>query len=174
MLTRPQIIIAAVLATGALLLASQVRPGRSVSQPPTADLSTPERALKSYWTLREWVRRTQGAESASPSTPVTMAEVMSAVTSPSMRDSYLTRPGVSDPLGWSLDKIEQTNDTQAIATARVRNLARNPAVVTPTPIELFEPSQDNQIQYVLNREGAAWRVTEVWRVDAGGKRTRIR
>jgi hypothetical protein len=174
MLTRPQIIIAAVLATGALLLASQFRPGRSVSQPPAADLSTPERALKSYWTLREWVRRTQSADPKSAATPLTMAEAMSAVTSPSMRDSFLTRPGAVDPLGWSLERIDQVSEQRAVATARIRNLARNPALVTPTPIELFEPNLDNQIEYVLHKDGAAWKVTEVWRVDAQGKRNRVR
>ncbi len=174
MLTRSQVVIAAVLATGALLLASQVGPSRKSSQPPAADLSTPERALKSYWTLREWLRRANSADPKPANPPLTAVEVMSAVTAGGARDSYVNRPGVLDPLGWTLERIDQVSDTQALATARIRNLAQNPAAVTPTPIELFEPAKGNQMQYVLNKEGSVWKVSEVWRVDAAGVRTRAR
>ncbi len=174
MLTRSQTVVVAVLAAGVILLVSQFRPGRNASQPPAADLSTPERALKSYWTLREWVRRNRAAEPNAADTSPTVAQVMSAVTAGTTRESFVSRPGALDPLGWTLERVDLVTDTQAVATARIRNLARNPATVTPTPIELFEPTSGNQLQYVLYKDGAVWKVAEVWRVDSNGRREKVR
>lgn len=173
---RPVIVLALV---GLLLtLGFSLRFGRNSSQPPAADLSSPERALKSYWSLRQWASRHQLGEqapkAAAAATSLTLAEVMSAVTAGGTRDSFQTRPGTQDPLEWSLLRIEQTSDTQAVATARIRNRARDPMVVTPTPIELFSPATGTELRYVLLKDASGWRVAEVWRLDAEDKRVRER
>lgn len=173
MLTRPQWgVIAAGLLTVVLVLF--IFAGRSrVPTPPALNLSSPESSVKSYWTLREWLRRQVEPGKAANGAQPNIAEVMSAVTAGGARESFESRPGMRDPLAWSLKRIDQTADDRAVAVATIRNLSHEPATITPTPIELFQADTSTEFHYVLSRQGDGWRVVEVWRVD-GEKRQRVR
>lgn len=173
MISRQQSLIWVVIAAVVLLFLTQVRLGDQRSGPPSADLSSPERAIKSYWTLREWSRR-QAAPLDTPHAAPSLAEVMSAVTAGSARDSYQTRPGGRDQLEWSLLEIQQTGPDEAVAVARVRRAGQESGVLTPTPIELFQSGQATQLRYSLIRDAQGWKVTEVWRLEPEGRRVQIR
>lgn len=174
MSTRPQWGTFAGLTIAAIALWFLLVNARPHARPPTADLSSPESTVKSYWTLRAWTQRNAPGDRQAPTGKPSAAEVMSAVTAGGARDSYTTRSGTRDPLEWSLKRIELTGEQTAVATARARNLSREPRWVTPTPIELFEADARAEFQYLLVREPGGWKVSEVWRVDGSGKRNRVR
>lgn len=160
----------------AVLLAS-VRPSRTPSSPsalPSADLSSPEQALKSYWRVRDWLRRYQAGEVSYAGPQIDADELMRHVTSGSAQGSFGKRPVTNARLSWSNEGIERPSDTKAIAMVRIRNLDQDPSTLTPTPLELFDRYEAGLYRYVLANEANQWKVAEVWRVDAKGVAHRLR
>ncbi len=141
-------------------------------RPPVVDASAPEAAIRSYWDLRDWIRRTAcdapGAECPVPS------RVLASVVAGEALASFETRPGTRDPLAWSLLRVERVSDTQVNAFARVRRLDGDLSVITPAPIELFRSDPQTEFRYALARDDQGWKVREVWRNDPSGAQARVR
>jgi hypothetical protein len=173
---RLQIALIALLVGTLALLAGQMRSGSGRKPMPAADLSSPESALLSYWSRREWVRRKGLDENPPKNSAPGVAEVMHPVTAGSTRASFLsaTPPVTSDPLARSLLRVDQASATHAVAVAKVRNLLRDPLELTPTPIELLRDEPGTEVQYTLSKDAEGWKVSEVWRVAADGSRHRVR
>ncbi len=142
---------------------------------PAVDASTPEKALKSYWTLRDWMRRTRdGGDGHRRGPDLDPTVVLAPVAGDGALSSFEDRPGTREPLAWSLLRIEPVDETTAHAYARIRNLANDVSSINVTPVELFDTDERTEFRYLMKREGDSWKVMEVWRNDRAGKTTRIR
>lgn len=158
---------------GVLVAVGPRRP--SLSGQPGADLSSPEQALKSYWKVHDWMRRSQSGEVKPGEPRIDPDELLRQVTSTSVHSSFGQRPMSTARLAWSIESIETPSTGRAIALVRIRNLDRNPAVITPTPVELFDRSESAGLyRYVMSYQDQQWKIVEVWRLEGDGAARRLR
>jgi hypothetical protein len=176
MVIRPKWLLAGVLALLALAVLVTATPRRpTAAGVPSADLSSPEQALKSYWLVQDWLRRYRSGEVKHDGPQIDADELLRQVTAGSALSSFDQRPVTTARLAWSLETIEHASEHKAIALVRIRNLDRNPSALTPTPVELFQRNEEAGLyRYILTHEAKQWKVAEVWRVETDGTAKRLR
>lgn len=142
--------------------------GERLPARPRADLSTPEAALKSYWSMLDWLRLRQRIEDIrdeSAEGRVKTGEVMASVSGGDALASFAEAPRRDLRLERTIVSVNRTDDTHAEAIARIRTISADVTAFTPTPIELFESAPGGEFRYQLERDSNGWKVTEVWRLD---------
>ena len=150
---------------------------QQVPPQPATDISTPERAINSYWALRDWLQTKEEIEwkrSRQRADASKVGEAMAQVTSGATLSSFKDKPPPGDQYERTLSKVTYENDTRANVLARIRVISRGASGITPTPIELFQSEVAGEIRYVLEKDQQGWKVVEVWRDDEPGGRRRIR
>jgi hypothetical protein len=152
-------------------------PNAKVPTRPAADLGTPESAVKSYWRMLDWLRLRQRIEDireAASEGRVKSADVMSSVSKGDALASFAKAPRSDLRLERTIVSVHTEGENRAVVIARIRSLSTEATAFTPTPIELFEVAPGGEFRYLLEREGASWKIVEVWRLGEPGGPQRIR
>ncbi|HVL59019.1 MAG TPA: hypothetical protein VM491_21170 [Burkholderiaceae bacterium] len=149
---------------------------RTGAEAPRVDISTPQQAVESYWLLLDWYRTRATAAQRRPQqnpVPPQLPQLMAAVATGEALASFAERTATTDRLERRLETVAEQSESQAVVTARVKNLTTDPATVLPTPVELFDDAA-GRLRYVLRKEADGWKVAEVWRTDEPDGPRRVR
>lgn len=141
----------------------------SIPERPKVDLTTPDRALKSYWQQREWARGVDEHldiefKKAHANRPEYATVIASVATGDVLADAKRT---LSPRARYErdIDSIKQETDSRAVALVRIRNTTVVPEGAKATAREFRRRETGTMFRYVLEKEGADWKVAEVWRND---------
>lgn len=170
--------LAAVLSASLLLAACPSSPADAEARrakPPQPDITTPERALKSYWALIDWFHWANETHAKSAGTsPPQLHELMATVSTGDALKSFHVYTPRRGPLERTLERVTRDSDRSAQVLAHIRSQREAAPGITPTPIELFERETGGEYRYELRNDGGGWKVAEVWRVDGASEPRRIR
>jgi hypothetical protein len=147
----------AIVVTTALLTGCGVGTD-STSSPPKTDLSTPDRALKSYWATQDWLeasglggKRSADLANAKYLAPLTTGTVGAAT------------KNVGKPVAFVRDLVEVKSESESRASvlAKIRNATPIPPGADVTDYHR-KAREGHTYKYVLEKVGAEWRVSEIW------------
>ncbi len=135
--------------------------------PPGIDLSTPDKALKSYWAVLDW-----GLSPTSMPTPEQLAamkrisDTFNRVVGPEMaRPARVERD--QEVFERDIMQVSVETASRAVILARVRNVSPIPDGVEATARDLKKREDGDPYRYVIEKIGDDWRVTEVWEQGYG-------
>jgi len=132
---------------------------------PTLDLSTPDRALKSYWAQKDWLTVLARLEmEPSGKRNITLfKDQMPRVTTGHVAEYYLSQEENEQPrqLHREIISVKQETDSRAIALVRITNITSIPSGVEPSKKDLDERKKGREFSYLIEREAKEWKVAEV-------------
>jgi hypothetical protein len=130
------------------------------------DLSTPERALRSYWHLRE-MADTIGAPADTAAAryrnwqraDTTLARIYGGVALAEYRRSR--QPRVRQRYTREILDIEQQSDSRAVVLARIRNVTPVPPAASPDEFSARRRAEGDVYRYLFERDSAGWKLVQV-------------
>ena len=141
--------------------------GGTSEPPPQADLSTPEKALQSYWALKNWEHETLKTEVAKLRTAgfeVAAPYIAKVTAGAAQRYFAALKDQPSEILERHIDEISVAAGGQVVALVTIKNVTPIPADARPTQAQLQERARGRRFKYVLVVDGNDWKVSEVWRL----------
>ena len=143
-------------------------PGRKLPQVrPAPDLSSPDRALKSYWAMQDWTRKTDVSDEELARYAVRRKEWLEAMTLVLTGEELSDKQKVPSP---TLEEYERDilevrveTDTRAVALVRIRNVTPVPVGAEMSRISEQQRLNGDQYRYIIEKTAVGWKVSEVWR-----------
>lgn len=130
---------------------------------PDVDLSTPDRAIKSYWATLDAIRMTEHEmglqvrshfrEAAAPLNSLFTAEV---------RRTREGRETAIESFNRDIASVEVETESRAVIVATIRNTTPIPEGAELSRYDEERRRDGERYRYVLEREGDGWLVAEVW------------
>jgi hypothetical protein len=119
------------------------------------DLTTPDRALKSYWAMQDltW----QDDASRSDPSATRLAPLLTGGA-----EADLKAPHTTLVLDRDILELKQESDSRASAVVRIRNATPPPAGAVTTEYINNSREKGDRYKYVLEKVNAEWRVSEIW------------
>jgi hypothetical protein len=139
-------------------------------QAPTLDLSTPDRALKSYWAQKDWLQALARRELESIMKGITSLyrDNMPKVTTGEVSEYFRTASLQEDErFRREIISVRQETDSRAIALVKITNVTPIPSEAEPTKYDLEMREKGEQFQYLLERHGEGWKVADVAKLSNG-------
>ena len=133
------------------------------AQQPAVDLSTPEAALHSYWRMQDALDSVAASIVTGPADRDPFAAVRRSYeqTVAGRAREVLASPFVRQTYAREVEAVDMAGPQRALVMAVIRNTTPLPAGAALT-IEQQELRGDGQqFRYQLEREGDAWRITQV-------------
>lgn len=134
---------------------------------PAIDISSPDKALKSYWAVIDWKRRLDAENYAMwrdsdrvRSTNDALAKV--AVSAFAKKHT----PGQVETFEREIVEAKVETDTRAIIKTLIKNSTPIPPGAEVTPYAKRQRAQGDQYRYVLERDADGWKIAEVWEFDS--------
>lgn len=160
-------IAAVVLATTALLGACKDDAPTAQRQPlPTADTSTPDRALKSYWALLDWTNANSHAVRKINRQSKDYKEGAAALKQLAVpRIAGENEEEYEAPLYVYSREIMTANvetESRAVVMATIKNVTPLPAGVQLDAQAQERREKGSPYKYVLEKDNTGWKVAEVW------------
>ncbi|WKL15960.1 hypothetical protein QYQ99_27240 [Comamonas testosteroni] len=131
--------------------------------PPVIDISSPDKALKSYWAVVDWKRQLtarQHKDILQSKQTKLMDETYSKVTSPEI--SSRQRNHEVQTFDREIAEAKVETETRAVIHAVIKNSTPIPEGAEVTKSDRDRREQGNRFRYVLERGQDGWRVSEVW------------
>jgi hypothetical protein len=134
---------------------------------PTVDLTTPDRALRSYWALqdyrpavlerdaREWDRRHARYRAVSDSLDELILGGDALLTAQKNRGKSYEERYAREIL-----TVVQETDTRARVAAVIRNATPIDSGVTPSRDDLERRRKGEEVQYILEKDARGWHVVQ--------------
>ena len=140
---------------------------------PTIDLSTPDRALKSYWAVLDW-REVRTREIYAPTQSQRNELKVVADTFARTVTGNIIRPNYdkSDPPNLFIRDIKEVkveSESRAVIFAQIRNATPIPPELTPSADQAKRRDEGDTYRYVLEKVEADWRVSEIWQPEYSGR-----
>lgn len=132
--------------------------------PPSIDLSTPEKALRSYWALRGWEGDVfnEKMKLHSANFVDTLPHIQKITTGTANQFFSTLRNSPRDVLDRHIDKISEENDGRVVIFVTIRNVTPIPADAKPTETQLQRRERGQKFEYILVAEGKDWKLAEAW------------
>lgn len=137
--------------------------------PPAVDRTTPDRAIKSYWAMRDYMDqvripdlleyREREKSRESPLRALFSAEAVGESGPPSV--SIFRR---------DIESVSTETQTRAVVVTRIRNASPIPQGAQPTAAESEDREKGTLFKYVLDRREDGWLIAEVWEFERYGAR----
>lgn len=158
---------ATALAAAALLGACKDEAPATQSQPlPTADASTPDRALKSYWSLLDWINANNHAVRKINRQSKDYKESAAALKQLAVpRIAGENEESYEAPLYVYSREIVTANvetESRAVVMATIKNVTPLAAGVQLDPKDQERREKGTPYKYVLEKDNTGWKVAEVW------------
>jgi hypothetical protein len=155
------ILLAALTLAVPAALQAQTAPAAQLSS--TADRSTPERALRSYWRVMD-VQDSLVAEDASnppPGSRWLLAEdaYRSHLTGPALASYGRTR--VRNRYSRQILGVERESPTRVLIRARIRNVTPIPPGAVPTEFALEARNKGEEFRYIFEKVGQEWKLAQI-------------
>jgi len=139
---------------------------------PEIDTTTPDRALKSYWAVGDWIRAKQ-LEKYDAATKAAERKLIERVTAGMVQKNRMDRDRPFQLFDRQIDEVKVETDSRAVAIVTIRNV---------TPIPSGPVDQDartlgirvsgERYKYVLEKTPSGWGVAELAEWDSYGRQWR--
>ena len=143
------------------------------------DLATPDKALKSYWAVRDSVRAKQFELFAQSKEDFQSAEAqMSAVSDGALAKSLSFDKNPIDTFSRDLIDVKVESESRAVIVVMIKNSTPIPAGAEVSKFDEERRRDGERYRYILEKNQAGWRVSEIWEwreyPSAGWKKTQPR
>ncbi|TXI03113.1 MAG: hypothetical protein E6Q76_14295 [Rhizobium sp.] len=134
------------------------------------DRSTPDRALKSYWALKDAISVQQGLQwnRAAMEANASMDRLGLAASPEIVAEKMVLRER-----GYRFERelleVRAESETRAVASARMRNITPVPTGITLSEAEQLQRLSWHPYRYVLGKDQKGWRVEEIWEGTDNGQ-----
>lgn len=148
--------------------ASTAAPAKQVAPVPDVpvDLTTPDKALKSYWAVKDEVRRRnqmiwQERVPAFREAERRLADVLTATMLAGQQTTF------EDPEQFSRDilEVKVESDSRAVVVTVIKNTTPLPSGASPSRFDEERRRDGERYKYVLEKAANGWQVAEVWEWD---------
>lgn len=128
------------------------------------DASTPDRALKSYWAVRDAVRsrKREIFDRAALPAMVAAEEVMESVATGDLRDAFAEKAARKFNFARDITDVKVESESRAVILAVIRNTTPVPAGASMTRFDEERRRDGQRYKYVLEKAVAGWKVAEIW------------
>lgn len=127
------------------------------------DLATPDKALKSYWAVRDSVRAKQVELLAQSKEGFQSAEAqMSAVADGSLAKSFSFDTAPIDAFSRDLIDVKVESESRAVIVVVIKNSTPIPAGAEVSKFDEERRRDGERYRYILEKNQAGWRVSEIW------------
>lgn len=130
------------------------------------DLGTPDKALKSYWAVRDSIRGKQIELSNQINIEpyITAAEQLNSVTEGSLFKSLSPhiRNQTSEAFARDIIDVKVESESRAVVIAVIKNTTPIPVGAEVSKHEEESRRDGGRYKYVLEKIQAGWRVSEIW------------
>jgi hypothetical protein len=132
--------------------------------PPVTDTSTPDRTLKSYWAVRDYVlqRERLVALDERPKYEAARRVLDTVAAAPVASAERHGRVGPIEVFSRDIVEVKVESESRAVATAIIRNISPIPPGAEVHRFEEEQRREGERLRYVLEKEERGWRVAEVW------------
>jgi hypothetical protein len=135
----------------------------------TIDLSTPDRALKSYWQeLDAFVKLQNDINNKESTKWDKINQDLSVDYKKTLGGDVLTvfteknRPDVSTIRSREIISIKQETESRTIAIAITKNITPIPSTVSLNEAEVTRRNKGTRLKYLLEKEADGWKVTQIY------------
>lgn len=138
-----------------------------IQAPPVMDASTPDRAVKSWWAMRDWAaaswRKNLRVYTASTEYETTR-KMMDAVGAKGIFESEarFSAGQTAEEFGRSILQATVETESRAVVLAEIKNTTPLPKDADLDKYGTEAREIGVRVRYVLEKEGAVWKVAEVW------------
>ncbi len=168
------------IALSGLAACSRTEPSASVAKPQAeaapkvqVDLSTPDRALKSYWAVRDAVSARNHEFVKSEAVVRANAEDKTqylTVADEALTKAFTEHANVLETFARDIMDVKVESESRAVITARIKNNTPIPAGATVTKYDEERRANGDRYRYVLEKTQSGWRVAEIWEWDEFGRK----
>jgi len=133
------------------------------AQPPRLDLSTPDRAVRSYWALTDSAARAERLDTTSAEyrRRAPWRNAWAAILTGEAGEVEAARQREApETFAREIVAVQTESPTRAVVLVRIRNTSPIPPGVTPTEREAASRRDGNPARYVLERDSAGWRISQ--------------
>lgn len=166
-----QVIVISLTVVGCNKAPEQVTTQHASSQPVQVDMSTPDKAIKSYWSVRDAVRKSQDDifRRSIESYRNASAQFEDVLTG-ELAKAWSTKPSSFETFERDILDVKIETESRAIVTAVIRNTSPIPAGADVSRFVEQRRLAGERYRYVLEKTGSAWKVSEIWFWDEYVKR----
>lgn len=160
--------------TLAALLAGCLEQPRAPAPPPPPqfDGSTPDRAIKSYWAIKDWEQKAIKTWLAmdDPTTVAVWEQRALVLTDKLLRSKQegRARYAVIQIYEREIQEVKVESDSRAVVVATVRNTTPLPADLRLSASDEQERTGGSRVKYVLEKGNKGWQVAELWTPEYSG------
>lgn len=130
----------------------------------TIDVSSPDKALKSYWATRDaYLLAGRAIEADMLPRFQKIAESLERVMGAELAASVAPRARDVESFSRDIEEVKVESETRAVIMAVIKNSTPIPPGVQPTQRDEEERRDGHRYRYLLERDQRGWRVAEVWR-----------
>ena len=145
---------------------------QQIPQPPAADASTPEAALRSYWALKDWYEAAWRMERVERKSDALFERLVAELTRGKPQRFYeglaaYRRMDVGARLERKIASMRQESPERVVIEANIRNVSPVPAGVQSTAFLQKLRDAGENYRYVIAREGERWHILEIWNLWTG-------
>ena len=131
------------------------------------DLSTPDKALKSYWAVRDSVRTKTNEVLTKERSSFEAAETqLAAVADGALVKEFLVRVRSPETFSRDIVDVKVESESRAVITAVIKNSTPIPAGGEMSKYDEDRRGNGERYRYVLEKNQTGWRVAEVWEWDS--------
>lgn len=145
--------------------------GVVIAQKPTIDLTTPDKSIKSYWGLKDWVKDNERQLVLSviqKNMEYVTTGVLPTVSLSGVK-AYFSRSieqsSSLSKLKRKIESVKQETESRAIVVARIMNDDPIPQGVVMSEEDKKNRELGTIFKYVLEKDKDGWKVAEVYEVD---------
>lgn len=138
----------------------------SFEAPPVIDNTSPDKALKSYWSVVDWKKRLAAEkhkETLQSKQFKLSDETYAMVVTPEVSGNRKIYP--VETFDREIIEAKVETDTRAVINAVIRNSTPIPDGADVTAYDRKRREQGNRFRYVLERSQDGWKVAEIWEFD---------
>lgn len=133
---------------------------------PVMDTSTPDRAVKSHWALKDYVlANSREVEQRFMETDQFkgIAQMFRQVNSPQIADD-LASPTPAYQYSRDITQAKVETESRAVVFAVVKNVTPLPTDAVLSRSQTESREKGKTIKYVLEKDQSSWRITEIWQL----------
>jgi hypothetical protein len=134
---------------------------------PEIDVSSPDRALKSYWAVKDHLRTVMHRDDKKDHDRwLDRRAVLGRVTTATFKkaEEQPSRDG-ADTFQRDVIEVKVESDTRAVILTNIRNTTPIPPGAEASRSQLQERETGNRYRYVMDKDKDGWKVAEIWDWD---------
>lgn len=127
------------------------------------DLTTPDKALKSYWAVRDVVRKREHSltQEGIPKF-VELQAPLKQVTSGMIVKDFQYAPTEMEKFSRDIEDIKVETESRAVIVAILKNITPIPVGAEVSKYDEERRREGERVRYVMEKDQTGWRVAEIW------------